>query len=135
MSTPFKVVIITPDKTLFDGEASELVVRTTEGEIGILARHISYVASLPASPLKIKQADGSFRIAAISNGMIRVSKDKTTVISTAAEWADEIDIEWAKRSEEDARKKLEAYESGLEFDRAKLKLSRALNRLSVASKK
>lgn len=135
MGTPFKVIVITPDKTLFDGETDMLIARTTEGDIGILAHHISYVASLPSSPLKIKMPDGTYKIAAVSGGMIKVSPDKTTIIATAAEWADDIDVEWAKRSENDAREKIEAHNSELEFDRAKLKLQRALNRLSVAEKK
>lgn len=135
MSTPFHVIIITPDKTLFDGETEQIIVRSTEGDIGIMANHISYCASIPSSPLKIKLPDGSYRVAAISSGMIKTSKEKTTIIATAAEWADEIDIEWAKRSEEDAREKMKTYQSGLEFDRADLKLKRALNRINVSQMK
>mgnify|MGYP003411047817 FL=1 len=135
MGVPFKVKVITPDKTLFDGETEQIIVRSTEGDVGILANHISYVSSIPSSPLKIKQSDGTYKVAAISGGMIKTSKDKTTIIATAAEWADEIDIDWAKRSEEDARKRLKIHNGGLECERATLKLQRALNRISVAQMK
>lgn len=132
MGTPFHVKIITPDKEFFDGITEQIIAKTTEGDVGILANHINYVATLPASPLKIKLQDGTFKIAAISGGIIKVSKKNTTIITTAAEWSDEIDVKWAKRSEEDAREKLKIHNSGVEFERANLKLKRALNRISVS---
>lgn len=135
MGTPFQLKIITPDKSFFDGQTEQIIVRTTEGDIGILANHISYVASLPAGPLKVKMPDGEFRTAAVSGGLVKVSDEKVTVIVIAAEWADEIDVERAKRSEQNARDRLKAHSSGREFEMADLKLKRALNRLRVSSDK
>ena len=76
--------------------------------------------------------DGNFRVAAVSSGTLKVSKEGVVILATAVEWADEIDVEHAKRSEEDAREKIKIHKSGVEFDRAQLKLKRALNRLSVS---
>lgn len=133
MGTPFQLKIITPDKSFFDGQTEQIIVRTTEGDVGILANHISYAASLPAGPLKVKMPDGEFRTAAVSGGLVKVSGEKATVIVIAAEWADEIDVERAKRSEQNARDRLKAYTSGREFEMADLKLKRALNRLRISS--
>lgn len=58
----FTLKIITPEKVFFDGETDQIIVRTTEGDIGVLAGHESYVADLPAGPFKVK-IDGSFKIA------------------------------------------------------------------------
>lgn len=135
MSASYKLKVITPDKTFFDDETEQMTIRTTEGDVGILADHISYVAALPSGPMKIKLKNGEFRAAAISGGMLSVSKERVTVIATAVEWADEIDITRAKHSEEDAREKLKIYNSGREFEFASLKLKRALNRLEVSQKK
>ena len=66
MAAQFKLNVITPEKVFFDGETSQLIVRTTEGDIGILAHHTSLVADLPSGPLKIKQEDGTYRTAALS---------------------------------------------------------------------
>ena len=132
MSAPFHLIIMTPEKIFFDGQTEHVIARTTEGDIGIMAKHISYVAALPAGALKVKQQDGKFRYSALSSGLIKVSSDKVTIIANAVEWADEIDLDWAKRSEEDARHRLEALQSGQEFERAQLKLQRALNRITVS---
>lgn len=133
--TPFRLKIVAPDKIFFDGETEQIIVRTTEGDVGILANHTKYVANLPVGYLKIKQEDGSFKIAAISSGVISVGDNIVTILVTTIEWADEIDIERAKRAEEVAREIIKNKEISKEIDRANLKLKRALNRINVASNK
>ena len=134
MATSFSLSVVTPEKVFFDGETSQIIVRTTEGDIGILANHTSLVADLPSGPLKVRQEDGGWRTAAISTGLLKVGGNKVSILANAVEWADEIDVEWAKRSEEDARRRLkEMQHDKLEMDRAELKLQRALNRISVSS--
>lgn len=131
MATPFQLTVITPEKTFFDGETTQIIVRTTEGDIGILANHTSLVASLPSGPLKIMQDNGEYRLAAVSAGLIKVGGNKVHIFADAVEWADEIDIEWAKRSEENAKQRIAAKASHRDFDLAELKLKRALNRINV----
>lgn len=131
MAAPFQLTVITPEKTFFDGETTQIIVRTTEGDIGILANHTSLVASLPSGPLKVMQENGEYRLAAVSAGLIKVGGNKVHIFADAVEWADEIDIEWAKRSEENAKQRIAAKASQRDFDLAELKLKRALNRINV----
>ena len=135
MAASFSLSVVTPEKVFFDGETTQIIVRTTDGDIGILANHTSLVADLPSGPLKVKQEDGSWRIAAISTGLLKVGGNKVSILANAVEWADEIDVEWAKRSEEDARRRLQEKQDKHELDLAELKLMRALNRISVSSMK
>lgn len=130
----FQLRIVTPEKVFFDGEVESVILRTTEGDVGILARHQQYLANLPAGPVKLK-IDGENRFAAISNGVVKVSKEHTTILAFAIEWADEIDVEWAKRSQQDALDKKEHSTSEKEIKRAELKLQRALNRIRVSGMK
>jgi len=129
----FSLSVITPEKVFFDGETSQIIVRTTEGDIGILANHTSLVADLPSGPLKVKQEDGNWRTAAISTGLLKVGGNKVSILANAVEWADEIDLDWAKRSEEDARRRLAEQQDKHQLDLAELKLKRALNRISIGS--
>lgn len=135
MAASFSLSVVTPEKIFFDGETTQIIVRTTDGDIGILANHTSLVADLPSGPLKVMQADGKWRTAAISTGLLKVGGNKVSILANAVEWADEIDIEWAKRSEEDARRRLQEQKDKHELDLAELKLMRALNRISVSSMK
>ena len=131
MATPFQLTVITPEKTFFDGETTQIIVRTTEGDIGILANHTSLVASLPSGPLKVMHDNGEYRLAAVSAGLIKVGGNKVHIFADAVEWADEIDIEWARRSEENAKQRIAAKNSERDLDLAELKLKRALNRINV----
>lgn len=129
----FRFMIVTPDRTLFDGQVQEVIARTTEGDVGILAGHVRYAAILKTGALTVKMENGDYRRAAVAEGVIKVSDERTTVMSTAAEWADEIDPDWAERSRQDALAKLEAAKDEPDrMERANLKLQRALNRLSVS---
>ena len=129
----FRFMIVTPDRILFDGQVQEVIARTTEGDVGILAGHIRYAALLKTGALTVKMENGEFRKAAVAAGVIKVSDDRTTVMSSAAEWAEEIDPDWAERSRQDALAKIEAAKDEPDrLERANLKLQRALNRLSVS---
>lgn len=130
----FKFMVITPDRILFDGDVEQIIVRTTEGDVGILAGHENYVANLPAGVLKITLAGGEVKYSAIAGGILKVSYEKTTrIITTAAEWGEDIDVIWANRSKEDALNKINQAKTDSEMSRAELKLKRALNRIHVSS--
>ena len=129
----FRLQIITPEKVFFEGDVQRVIVRTTEGDVGILAKHEKYVAALPSGPVKVTLPDGTERIAALSGGAIKVSPAQTAILANAVEWAEDIDIDWAKRSEEDALRRKEQSKTEHDAERAELKLQRALNRLRVSS--
>ncbi len=134
MST-FSLQIITPEKIFFEGEVQRVIVRTTEGDVGILAKHEKYVAALPSGPVKVTMPDGTERLAALSGGAVKVSPAQTAILANAVEWAEDIDVDWAKRSEQDALRRKENSKDQQELQYAEMKLKRALNRLRVSSMK
>lgn len=128
----FKLQIITPDKILYDDNAEQVIVRTSEGDVGILAGHENYAAILPSGVLKLT-ADGKEIYAAIASGFIKVNYNKDVkIIASAAEWGKDIDIIWAKKSKEDALNKIKYAETKSQMTRAELKLKRAANRIKVS---
>ena len=134
MST-FFLQIITPEKIFFEGDVQRVIIRTTEGDVGILAKHEKYVAALPSGPVKITMPDGTERLAALSGGAVKVSPSMTAILANAVEWAEDIDVDWAKRSEQDALRRKENSKDQQELQYAEMKLKRALNRLRVSSMK
>ena len=54
----FRLQIVTPDGLMFDGEAQRIIVRTTEGDVGILPRHSDYAAPVSIGVARVLTADG-----------------------------------------------------------------------------
>ena len=132
--TAYNLKIITPEKTFFEGTTTQIIAKTTSGNVGILHGHVPYVANLVSAPFKI-EVGGTLKEAAISGGLIKVSPEDVVVVTNAIEWADEIDVARAERSKQNAEERMKRHESQKEFDRAEKKLKRALNRLTVAGKR
>ncbi|MBR1972948.1 MAG: ATP synthase F1 subunit epsilon [Oscillospiraceae bacterium] len=131
--TPFKLKIVTPDGLIFDGEAEKLIVRTTGGDVCILARHMNYVAPLGMG-MAIVEANGKRRTAACIGGMLSVSDGEVTLVPTTFEWSDKIDLERAERSYQRADKVLhDSGASDTDIALAEARLHRALVRKSVVS--
>ena len=132
--TPFKLKIVTPDGLLFDGEAEELIVRTTCGDVAILARHINYVASLGMGRAVVVSG-GQRRTAACIGGMLSMVGGKATLVCTTFEWADQIDVDRVLASEKRAQKILsDKTSSDTDIRLAEARLKRALVRKSVSDK-
>ena len=93
--TPFSLKIVTPDGLAFDGQAEELTVRTTTGDIGILAGHLNCVAPLGMGRATVV-IDGQKRYAACIGGMLSVVNGAVTLVPTTFEWADKIDADRAE---------------------------------------
>ena len=131
----FSLKIVTPDGLKFDGEAEELIVRSTSGDIGIMAGHINCVV-----PLGMGQAmaiiDGVKKYAACIGGMLSVIDGKVTLVPTTFEWADQIDKARSAQAENRARAVLsDKSASQTDLKLAEARLKRALIRQSVADKK
>ena len=128
----FRLKIVTPDGIRFDGEAEELIVRTTPGDTGILAGHINYVASLGMGRATVV-IDGKKRYGACIGGMVSVVNGEVTLVPTTFEWAEDIDLKRAESAAERAKAALANKEaSDVELRLAKARLMRALVRSSVA---
>ena len=131
--TPFQLKIVTPDGLIFDGQAEELVVRTTSGDLGILAGHINCVAPLGMGRATVI-IDGKRRYAACIGGMVSVVNGDVTLVPTTFEWAESIDAARAEASQARAEKILGKKDaSDTELQLAQARLHRALVRKSVAS--
>lgn len=134
MAATYALEIVTPDRKFFEDQVEMLITRTSQGDIGILKGHEPMVAPLAVGAIKIKQ-DDNFKVAACSGGFMTVSKDKVTLITDAAEWAEEIDVERALAAMERAKVRMAStQDKNLDIDRARIALAKAMNRLRVTGK-
>ena len=133
--TPFSLKIVTPDGVQFDGQAEELIVRSTSGDLGILAGHTNCVAPLGMGRATIV-VEGKPRYGACIGGMVSVLNGTVKLVPTTFEWADKIDVEQAEASYQRAQSILQNKDaSDTDIRLAEARLRRALVRKSVASTK
>ena len=131
MST-FHLKISTPDGLKFDGEVERLRVRVIEGDMCLLAHHMDYVSAVGAGEAAITTADGQTRYAACIGGMLAMIQNEANLIATTFEWAEDIDLERAKRAKEAAEARIAAVQNDdRELMIASAKLQRALVRINV----
>ena len=133
--TDFSLKIVTPHGVRYEGKAQELVVRTIEGDMGIMANHINCV-----SPLGMGRAtiviDGQYRYGACIGGMVSVVNGEVTLLPTTFEWAEDIDTARAQSSEQRAKEIMENKTStATDLKLAEARLKRALIRQNVATYK
>ena len=133
--TPFSLKIVTPDGIRFDGQAEELIVRTTTGDMGFLAGHMNCVAPLGMGRATVV-TDGVKRYAACIGGMVSVVDGVVSLVPTTFEWAENIDVARAERSLERAQSVLNNKTStDTDIVLAKARLRRALIRKDVGTTK
>lgn len=133
MASLFKLDIVTPDKQFFNEEIEMLIVRTTEGDVGVLHNHEPLVAPVSIGAIRIKK-DGKFKSAACAGGFINVDETGVTVVTDSAEWSDEIDINRAQEAKDRAEARLQEENKEIDVLRAKISLNRAVNRVRVVDR-
>lgn len=129
----FRLQIVTPDGSLFDGTAEAIRLRTNEGYVSIRAGHVDYIAALNVGMASVTQ-DGMTRNAACGGGFVSVEKGEVRLVATTFEYADEIDVQRAETAKQRAEERLAQAREERDITLAKAKLSRALNRIEVAEK-
>ena len=130
----FKLRIITPERVFYEGEAIMVELTTTEGEIGILKRHIPLTSVIAPGVMYIKESEEEIKVAALHAGFLEVLPDEVTVLAEVVEWPQEIDLNRAEEAKLRAERRLVERELGTDLNRASLALKRSVARIEAANK-
>jgi F-type H+-transporting ATPase subunit epsilon len=74
----YKLIVSTPDGNLYDNEVLEIALRGTEGDFAIRADHIPFITATVGGKMRITDPEGEDHIALVSDGILTVTKEKTT---------------------------------------------------------
>lgn len=130
MAEKFKLSIITPDTSFYEGEAEFLEFTSTEGQMGVYAQHVPLTTILEPCVMTIHN-DGEKKKAAILGGFIEILKEKVTVLAENAQWPEDIDLDRAEAAYERAKERLAAKQEGIDLKRAEASLKRAVARIET----
>ena len=85
MATTFRVDIVSPEATIWTGDATFLVARTTEGEIGIYANHEPLMGALVTGAVSVDAEGGGRTTIAVHGGFLQVLDNQVTLLTDRAE--------------------------------------------------
>ena len=132
----FDVTIVTPDGTVYNHPATMLIMKTSEGQMGLLKNHQPIIAALAIDEVRLKHdGEGADTVVAVNGGFIDFDGQKATVVAGSAELAGQIDVKRAldaKTRAEEASAHAKQEHNADELARAEVHLARALNRLRVS---
>ena len=114
-SNLFTISLVTPERVLVTGLASEVILRTAEGELTFLAGHTPLVGTVEPGVVRVVRDEGEDERVAVHGGFVQVeqgvvgedgepvaSGTRVTLLIGVAELAGEIDVDRARASLESA---------------------------------
>lgn len=134
MSDELILEVVTPEKIVFSGKVDEVTIPGTEGEFGVLRGHEPFLTFVDIGQLYFL-VGGKKTNYAVNTGYAEVTGSKVTVLIETAERADAIDKDRASKAKEKAAASLtQLTKEHDDYEKMRLALARAINRISVADK-
>ena len=124
-----EVHVVTPEREVWTGPATEVIAHGVDGDVGILTGHAPLLVQLAIGPLQIQQEDGGWLKAVVDGGFLHVSTEegatRVDVLATNAQLEAEIDVDAVRRRLEELRS------AGADDDVAKREAARAEARIAL----
>ena len=123
-----RVELVAADRLVWSGEATMVVARTTEGDVGILPNHSPLLSSIIEGVVDVQTAEGETWVAAVDAGFLSVADNRVSILAERAEMSHEIDLEKARQELDRAR------EAGENDDQAREAVRRAEARIRAVER-
>ena len=126
--------MLAPDQSVFDGNADEVILPSTTGQLGILPGHVSLLTALDFGVLRVREGNG-WKAIALQGGFAEVDADEVTVLVNAAELGSSINAEAASKELDAATAavaKFEGQPSSTDKIKAQQELARARARVQAS---
>jgi len=128
---PVEVHVVTPEREVWSGDATLVVARGVEGEVGIMAQHAPLLIRLAIGPLTVRR-EGDDLLAAVDGGFMHVTTEgqdtRVDVLATSVTLAAQIDPAAEQQRKRDAEERLASARDDAE---AAAELAKAQARLKL----
>ena len=134
MAKSFHLEILTPYGRYFDGDVTFINVCSEKYTLGIYADHASLISTVDICKMTIR-TDNEEYVYAVGGGVIKIDKEKVTLLLNSVERSDEIDVSRAQAAKQRAEERLNSpSKDDVDVNRAKIALLKALNRINIVEK-
>lgn len=98
------VELVAADRVVWSGEATMVIARTAEGDVGVLPNHAPLLSLLVDGVVDVRTAEGETWIAAVDAGFLSVASNRVSILAENAQMSHDIDLEKARADLERAEK-------------------------------
>lgn len=91
-----QIELVAADRVVWSGQASMVIARTVEGDLGVLPNHAPLLSLLVPGVVEITPTEGAPFKAAVEEGFLSVADNRVSILSEDAFLASEINLEVAK---------------------------------------
>jgi F-type H+-transporting ATPase subunit epsilon len=98
-----QVELVAADRLVWSGQATSVIARTTEGDLGVLPGHAPLLSVLVPGVIDVTTVDGESWVAAVDGGFLSVADNRVSLLSERAEMSHEIELEKARHDLERAQ--------------------------------
>ena len=102
-SDALHVELVAADRLVWSGEASQVLARTTEGDVGILPNHAPVLSLMVQGVVDVTTTDNETWVAAVDAGFLSVANNRVSILAEHAQMSHDIDLERAKADLERVR--------------------------------
>ena len=97
--------VLAPNQNVFEGEAEEVILPSTTGQLGVLPGHISLVTAIDIGVLRLR-SNSTWMSIALMGGFAEIESDEVTVLVNSAELGSQINTQKAEDALTKANKEL-----------------------------
>lgn len=125
----FALKIIACDRVFYDGQCKILVFPGYDGEMAIMANHEAMTSTIEIGEIRYQLPDDSWQVAIVSDGLLKVERNRADILVYSAEKPEEIDAFRAEAALARAKEQLQQKQSLREYHISQASLARAMARL------
>lgn len=103
MADNLHVELVAADRTVWSGDATMVIARTTEGDVGVLKGHAPLLSLLTDAVVEITGEDGEVVVAVVDGGFLSVAGDRVSILSERSLLAEDVKVDEARTELEQAQ--------------------------------
>ena len=133
MADSFNLEAITPSGIIFQTTAEFLMLRTTSGDLGIMANHMPLVTELTYGEMVVKTGQGEIRYY-VQGGFLEINKEKVLILGDEIIESSQIDVERARKEKEIEESRLTKLREEEDIARANKRIQENLMKIKIGSR-
>jgi len=131
MNTTFHLDIVSPEGSIFSGDAEALHLRGGGGELGIFPGHLQLLTSVAPGAARIIHDGGKQEVLFISGGVLEVQPEQVNIMADVVERPQDVNEAAAQQAKKEAEKALSGKLEPADYRKTLMDLEEAIAKLRV----